>query len=162
ELDDDDGGVPHQPGHQPQPVRLRLGGGRHPVRDLARPGRPLPVLHPAPGQPRRPPAAKGHAMRAPLSTPAPGRPTGTLEPSPRRRRSNAFSGGNPLVYGVALVVVVATLGPVVYAVLGGFRSNAQLAADPVSLPDPWITSNFVNVLTSGAFWRYALNSTLIA
>ncbi len=101
-------------------------------------------------------------MSAPLSTPAPGRPTGTLETSPRRRRSNAFSGGNPLVYGVALVVVVATLGPVVYAVLGGFRSNAQLAADPVSLPDPWITSNFANVLTSGAFWRYALNSTLIA
>ena len=101
-------------------------------------------------------------MSAPLTTPAPGRPTGTLEAPRRRRRSNAFSGGNPLVYGVALVVVIATLGPVVYAVLGGFRSNAQLAADPVGLPDPWITSNFANVLTSAAFWRYALNSTLIA
>lgn len=88
-------------------------------------------------------------------------PEETTEPQ-RRRRSNAFTGGNPLVYGIALVVVAATLSPVIYAILGGFRSNAQLASDPVSLPDPWVFSNYAGVLTSASFWRFALNSTIVS
>src|SRR5690625_2320628 len=80
----------------------------------------------------------------------------------RRRRSSAYSGGNPLVYAVALVVVAITVGPVLYAILGGFRTNAQLAADPVGLPDPWVLSNYVGVVTSSSFWRFALNSTIVA
>jgi raffinose/stachyose/melibiose transport system permease protein len=51
---------------------------------------------------------------------------------------------------------------VLYAVLSGFRTNGQLAANPVSLPNPWVLDNYANVLTSGMFWRYALNSTMIA
>ncbi|SDQ64917.1 carbohydrate ABC transporter permease [Quadrisphaera sp. DSM 44207] len=98
-------------------------------------------------------------MSAPTTTPAPGRPV--LLESPRRRR-RTFAGGGPVVYACALLVVVATLAPVVYAFLGGFRSNAQLAAEPVGLPDPWVTSNYVNVVTSASFWRYTLNSTVIA
>ncbi|WP_341360501.1 carbohydrate ABC transporter permease [Georgenia sp. M64] len=98
-------------------------------------------------------------MTAPL-TAVPGQPAPLTDAPPRRRRS--FSGGSPLVYAAALVVVAATLGPVVYAILGGFRSNAQLAADPVGLPDPWVTTNYLNVLTSSSFWRYALNSTVVA
>ncbi len=99
-------------------------------------------------------------MSAPLTVPAPGRPA-TLDP-PRRGRRSTYGGGNPLVYAAALVVASATLGPIIYAVLGGFRSNAQLAADPVGLPDPWVTSNYTNVLTSETFWRLALNSTIVA
>jgi raffinose/stachyose/melibiose transport system permease protein len=67
-----------------------------------------------------------------------------------------------MIYAIALVVIAITLGPVIYAILGGFRSNGQLAADPVGLPDPWITTNYVNVLTSSHFWQLALNSTVIA
>ncbi|WP_258723357.1 carbohydrate ABC transporter permease [Cellulomonas sp. NS3] len=99
-------------------------------------------------------------MSAPAVTPAPGRPA-VLE-TPRRRRGSSATGGNPLVYVAALVVAAATLGPVLYAILGGFRSNAQLAAEPVGLPDPWVVSNYVNVLTSASFWRYAFNSTVIS
>lgn len=77
----------------------------------------------------------------------------------RRRRSG---GGTPLVYALALVVVAVTLGPVVYGVLGGFRTNAQLAESPAALPNPWVMSNYTGVLTNPAFWRYALNSTVIA
>lgn len=71
-------------------------------------------------------------------------------------------GGTPLVWLVALVVVALTLGPVAYAVLGGFRTNAQLAADPAGLPKPWVVDNYRAVLTSDAFWTYALNSTVVA
>jgi raffinose/stachyose/melibiose transport system permease protein len=100
-------------------------------------------------------------MSAPTVTPAPGRAV-PLGDTPRRRGGRGFSGGNVLVYAISLVVVAATLGPVLYAILGGFRSNAQLASAPTSLPDPWVVSNYTGVLTSGAFWRYALNSTVIA
>jgi raffinose/stachyose/melibiose transport system permease protein len=71
-------------------------------------------------------------------------------------------GASPLVYLGALVVVALTLGPVVYGVLGGFRSNAQLADSPAGLPDPWLLDNYRRVLTSTTFWRYALNSTVVA
>lgn len=87
---------------------------------------------------------------------------GTAVPRTRRRRSGTNAGGGPLVYVAALVVAAMTLGPVLYAVLGGFRSNAQLANDPVALPDPWVLSNYTNVLQSSQFWQLALNSSVIA
>ncbi len=80
----------------------------------------------------------------------------------RPRGSGPYRGGSPLVWFVALIVVAATLGPVLYAVLGGFRTNAQLAESPAALPDPWVLENYQRVLTSATFWRYALNSTVIA
>jgi raffinose/stachyose/melibiose transport system permease protein len=66
------------------------------------------------------------------------------------------------VYGIALVVVALTLGPVVYAVMGGFRTNAQLAQTPAGLPDPWVVANYTGVLTNPAFWQYTWNSVGIA
>jgi raffinose/stachyose/melibiose transport system permease protein len=68
----------------------------------------------------------------------------------------------PLVYGLALVVVALTLGPVLYGAIGGFRSNEQLARNPAGLPDPWVFANYADVFTNSAFWRYALNSMVIA
>ena len=32
--------------------------------------------------------------------------------------------------------------PVVYAVLGGFRTTGQLSDRPVGLPDPWVFDNY--------------------
>lgn len=78
------------------------------------------------------------------------------------RRSTTYGRGGPFVYLVALAVVAVTLGPVLYGALGGFRTNAQLARDPAGLPDPWVLSNYTNVLGSASFWRYTLNSTMIA
>ena len=77
----------------------------------------------------------------------------------KRRRHR---GANPLVYFVALVAAALSLGPVLYAVFGGFRTNAQLANRPAALPDPWVWSNYVAVLTTSRFWTYALNSVVVA
>lgn len=68
----------------------------------------------------------------------------------------------PWVYVAAVVVALFALAPVVYAALGGFRSNEQLASDPAGLPSPWVFSNYVNVITGASFWRYAFNSIVIA
>lgn len=93
---------------------------------------------------------------------APARTAGT-SPAPRRqRRGRSFQGGSPLVYAISLVVVALTLGPVLYGVLGGFRTNAQLAEDPAGLPSPWVLDNYQGVLTNPNFWTYALNSSAIA
>jgi len=81
---------------------------------------------------------------------------------PARGRSPRYDGGTPAVYVAALVVVALTLGPVLYAVLGGFRTNPQLAESPAGLPDPWVLRNYRNVLSDDLFWRYALNSTVVA
>ncbi len=66
------------------------------------------------------------------------------------------------LYLVAGLVAASILVPVVYAVLGGFRDTAQIGSDPVGLPDPWVFSNYSEILGSATFWRQVYNSTLIA
>ncbi|HEY0903799.1 MAG TPA: carbohydrate ABC transporter permease [Marmoricola sp.] len=78
------------------------------------------------------------------------------------RRKKEFGGGSPLVYFLALAAVALTVGPVLYGALGGFRSNEQLARDPAGLPDPWVWKNYSGVISNPDFWRYAMNSTVIA
>jgi len=63
-----------------------------------------------------------------------------------------------VLLGVAAIIVV----PVAYAVLGGFRDAAQLAADPVGLPDPWVFTNYVESLTTPDFWVQLRNSAVVA
>ncbi|WP_125777908.1 carbohydrate ABC transporter permease [Antribacter gilvus] len=88
----------------------------------------------------------------------------SIAPHVRRRKSSSdsFRGGSPLIYGIALVVVAVTLGPVIYGVLGGFRTNAQLAATPAGLPSPWVLDNYLGVLANPAFWQYTWNSVAVA
>lgn len=77
-------------------------------------------------------------------------------------RSLRHAAGRVLLYVVALLVAATILLPIVYAVLGGFRQTGQLAARPVALPDPWVFSNYLDILGSGSFWRQVGNSALIA
>ena len=62
-------------------------------------------------------------------------------------------------YAVLLVVALAILFPLAYAVLGGFKTNGQLAADPGSiLPTEWVFTNYTDVLFgeyAPTFWRQA-------
>jgi raffinose/stachyose/melibiose transport system permease protein len=70
--------------------------------------------------------------------------------------------GNPIVYLVALLFIGVMLGPVVYIIVGGFRTNSQITTDPAALPDPWVLGNYTGVLTSDTFWRQVGNSTVAA
>lgn len=79
-----------------------------------------------------------------------------------RHRGRTFGGGNLLIYAIAAVVVACSLGPVLYGVISGFRTNSDLARDPSGWPDPWTVDNYVGVLTGGRFWGYAFNSVMIA
>ena len=68
----------------------------------------------------------------------------------------------PAAYALALAVAATVVVPVVYVVLGGFRTTGQVAAQPVALPDPWVFANYEEVLRSGSFWRQVGTSLLIA
>lgn len=88
--------------------------------------------------------------------------TAATAAAPAATRRRRLGTTNPVVYFIALVVAAFSLGPVLYSILGGFRSNAQLAESPAGMPDPWVWSNYAGVLTNPNFWRYGLNSMVIA
>lgn len=79
--------------------------------------------------------------------------------APVRRR---FDWGQPFIYFIALIAVAVTIVPVLYVVIGGFRSTAQINADPSAFPDPWIFTNYGTVLGSATFWEQVLSSTIVA
>jgi raffinose/stachyose/melibiose transport system permease protein len=70
--------------------------------------------------------------------------------------------GNPVVYLAALMLVGLMLGPVIYIIIGGFRTNSQITTDPAGLPDPWVFGNYTDVLAGETFWRQVGNSTIAA
>jgi raffinose/stachyose/melibiose transport system permease protein len=78
----------------------------------------------------------------------------------RSRRPLRWS--SPLTYVLALAVAGVSIAPVVYVILGGFRTTGQIAVDPAGLPHPWVWSTYANVLTQSTFWQQLSNSLLIA
>jgi raffinose/stachyose/melibiose transport system permease protein len=92
----------------------------------------------------------------------------TRSVAPRRRRSRPLRRGlgSFARYAILAVVAFAILVPIAYAVLGGFKTNGQLAANPGTvLPDPWVFENYRDVLVgdnAATFWRETANSLIIA
>jgi len=88
--------------------------------------------------------------------------------SEQSRRSAApanrgkFDSSTLLAIFVGLVAVALTLGPILYLIVGGFRSQQNLATNPTGLPDPWMWSNYADILKDSTFWRQSLNSLIVA
>ena len=70
--------------------------------------------------------------------------------------------GSPAIYFGAFVVIALMLAPILYIIVGGFRTNSQITADPSGLPSPWVTENYAGVLGSTTFWGEVANSTVAA
>jgi raffinose/stachyose/melibiose transport system permease protein len=70
--------------------------------------------------------------------------------------------GQVAMYALAAVVVFIVSVPVIYAVLGGFRTTGQLSDQPVGLPDPWVFDNYREILASDTFWLQLRNSVIVA
>ena len=54
------------------------------------------------------------------------------------------------------------VGPVLYIIIGGFRTNAQITRDPAGWPDPWNFENYKTVFTSNIFWPELVNSLIVS
>lgn len=87
------------------------------------------------------------------------RTTAPLTPTRPSRRSAVL----PEVarYGILLLLTVIVIIPLLVALVGGFRENADLLRSPIALPDPFTTANYTDVLTRSSFWRQVLNSVII-
>ncbi|WP_327011365.1 carbohydrate ABC transporter permease [Dactylosporangium sp. NBC_01737] len=70
--------------------------------------------------------------------------------------------GTPFTYLIVVFVVGVTIVPLVFTILGGFRTNAQINNEPVGWPSPWNLGNYGDVLSSDVFWKAMGNSTLIS
>src|SRR4051795_7220452 len=88
--------------------------------------------------------------------------TAPVATAPRRRRNASLGRAGLPTYLVALVFVVICMGPVLYIILGGFRTNAQITADPSGFPGPWEIQNYTAVLQSPIFWQQVGNSVIVA
>ncbi|MBN9181136.1 MAG: carbohydrate ABC transporter permease [Microbacterium sp.] len=80
---------------------------------------------------------------------------------PRRERQR-LNWGNPAVYLIAAVVIIAMLAPILFIIIGGFRTNSQITVDPSGWPNPWHFENYAGVLTGSTFWTEVINSTIAA
>jgi raffinose/stachyose/melibiose transport system permease protein len=70
--------------------------------------------------------------------------------------------GRALIYAVALILAAIVIVPLLYVILGGFRTTGQIAAQPVGLPNPWNFGNYTEIAGSGSFWLLVANSMVIA
>ena len=70
--------------------------------------------------------------------------------------------GTPFTYLGALVIIALTVIPVLFVIIGGFRTTAQINESPTGLPHPWVWTNYRVIITSSAFWHFMGNSALIA
>jgi raffinose/stachyose/melibiose transport system permease protein len=85
----------------------------------------------------------------------------TVAGRPRSRRLSQWT-IMPATYLVSIVIFGVTIVPLLFVFLDGARSNAQLGANSIGLPNPWVWSNYSSILTTAPFWQFIGNSALIA
>jgi raffinose/stachyose/melibiose transport system permease protein len=92
--------------------------------------------------------------------------TPAMTPNRARPKGRTPSIAAAAAYVLLVIVAAAILVPIGFALLGGFKTNGQLAANPGAiLPDPWVPENYIDVLVgknAAVFWRQALNSVIVA
>ena len=82
----------------------------------------------------------------------------------RKRHANAAGAtwGSPTTYLLATILIAVCIAPVLYIIIGGFRTNAQITVDPSGWPKPWVVTNYLQVLASPIFWQEFGNSSISA
>jgi len=89
--------------------------------------------------------------------------TASSRRSGRKRASKSgATWGSPGTYLVATVLIAICIAPVLYIIIGGFRTNSQITVDPAGFPDPWVLKNYADVLASQLFWQQFSNSVISA
>src|SRR6188508_3258362 len=82
-------------------------------------------------------------------------------PAPRPRSRFDKSSGQILRYVICILAALLVLIPIIMALVGGLKTNAQLIASPFSMPKPFMWENYTDVLRSASFWRQCGNSIFV-
>lgn len=70
--------------------------------------------------------------------------------------------GHPVVYLLSVILVAICTVPVLYIIIGGFRTNSKITNNPSGMPNPWVIDNYINVAQSDTFWVELKNSLIVA
>ena len=100
-----------------------------------------------------------------MSATTAGWPSATGSKTPRKGRDRGDKPGkwgSPVTYFVALLFIAVCIAPVLYLVIGGFRTNSQITTSPSGLPHPWVATNYSGILRNATFWGEFANSTIVA
>jgi raffinose/stachyose/melibiose transport system permease protein len=84
--------------------------------------------------------------------------TATAPSQPRNPARTAISVTR---FGICFFIALMVLVPLITAVLGGFKTNADLQTSPFSWPDPFQVTNYTDIITGQSFWQQLGNSTLV-
>jgi raffinose/stachyose/melibiose transport system permease protein len=79
----------------------------------------------------------------------------------QRRRLPRRIAGHMVTWAIGGSVAAVIVIPLVYAILGGFKTNGQLVGSAGLLPEEWVFSNYAELLTSDVFWREVGNSLVV-
>ncbi|WP_136656574.1 carbohydrate ABC transporter permease [Nitratireductor sp. XY-223] len=63
---------------------------------------------------------------------------------------------------VLLLVSSLIVIPLAATILGGFKTDGELRAEPFGLPDVWRTEYYAEIFADTRFWRYLWNSLVIS
>ena len=80
----------------------------------------------------------------------------------KKQKGARLHRSGPMTYLIAFLFVMICIGPVVYIIIGGFRSNSEITTDPSGFPTTWHWENYSSVLENEIFWRQMGNSTISA
>jgi raffinose/stachyose/melibiose transport system permease protein len=70
-------------------------------------------------------------------------------------------GKSVVLHIISITVAAFIVVPILFGVLGGFKTNGQLSSNPIGLPKPWVFGNYTEILTSENFWIPLRNSLLM-
>jgi len=86
-----------------------------------------------------------------------------LAPASRRHREQRLNWWQIIVYLFLGIFLVSSLGPLVFTLISSFKTMQNVLAFPPSLfPNPWIWSNYTDVLSNAYFLRWILNALIYA
>lgn len=79
-----------------------------------------------------------------------------------KARSIARVPGRAVAWAFLTAVLLFTVYPVAYALIGSFKTNFELTLGGRFFPEKWMFSNYVEAFTKGNFGQYTLNSVLVS
>jgi raffinose/stachyose/melibiose transport system permease protein len=76
-------------------------------------------------------------------------------------KNPARSALSAVKFGICLFIALLVLVPLATAVLGGFKNSADLQTSPFGWPDPFLVTNYQEIITGQSFWQELGNSTMV-
>jgi len=87
----------------------------------------------------------------------------TFGKTPHMRREPRLNWWQIIVYLFLGIFLVTSLGPLVFTLISSFKTMQDVLAFPPSLaPNPWIWTNYTDILNNAYFLRWILNALIYA